>query len=194
MALASKKHMNRTVLSLVAATLLSGLIGFACAVNHNRLATSQAIEVYFSPKGGCQDAIVSEIGAAQNVVHVQAYTFTSAPIAKALVDAKQRGVQVEVIIDQKEISEKYCAATFFANEGVPVFGDGKHAIAHNKVMIVDGKTIITGSFNFTKAAEESNAENLLVIRNPDLAAKYEKNYQEHLGHSVRYTVAKEPAP
>jgi hypothetical protein len=184
---------------MVVAILLSGLIGFACAVDQKPLAASQAIEVYFSPKGGCQDAIVREITAAEKTIHVQAYTFTSAPIAKALVDAKKRGVQVEVIIDQKEISEKYCAATFFANQGVPVFGDGKYAIAHNKVMIIDGKTVITGSFNFTKGAEESNAENLLVIRNADLAAKYEKNYQEHLGHSVKYegkaaTSAGAPAP
>jgi phosphatidylserine/phosphatidylglycerophosphate/cardiolipin synthase-like enzyme len=69
---------------------------------------------------------------------------------------------------------------------IPVFADGKHAIAHNKVMVIDGQTVITGSFNFTRAAEESNAKNLLVIRSPDLAAKYEKNYQEHLAHSEKY--------
>ena len=191
--------MNRTVFCLVAAIFVSGLIGFAYAVDQKPQVAPQAIEVFFSPKGGCQDAIVREIGAAQTVIHVEAYEFTSAPIAKALVEAKKRGVQIEVIIDQKEITNKYCAATFFANEGVPVFGDGKHSIFHNKIMILDNKTVITGSFNFTKGAEESNAENLLVIRNPDLAAKYEKNYQEHLGHSVKYegnaaTSAGAPAP
>ncbi len=53
-------------------------------------------------------------------------------------------------------------------------------------MVIDGRIVITGSFNFTKAAEESNAENLLVIQDADLAAKYAKNWQEHLEHSVPY--------
>jgi phosphatidylserine/phosphatidylglycerophosphate/cardiolipin synthase-like enzyme len=93
--------MPRTVLCLVAAILLSGLIGFACAVDQKPVAAPQAqgLEVYFSPRGGCQDAIVRELDAAQTVVHVQAYSFTSAPIAKALIEAKKRGVQVEVVID-----------------------------------------------------------------------------------------------
>ena len=63
-----------------------------------------------------------------------------------------------------------------------------HKIAHNKVMIIDGQTVITGSFNFTKSAEEGNAENLLVINNaPELAARYAANWKEHLGHSQTYT-------
>jgi len=64
--------------------------------------------------------------------------------------------------------------------------DAKHAIAHNKVMIIDGEAVITGSFNFTKAAEESNAENLLVIRDKKLAERYIKNWQEHERHSEVY--------
>jgi phosphatidylserine/phosphatidylglycerophosphate/cardiolipin synthase-like enzyme len=64
--------------------------------------------------------------------------------------------------------------------------DVQHAIAHNKVMIIDGETVITGSFNFTKAAEENNAENLLVIRDKKLAERYERNWQEHERHSEVY--------
>ena len=65
--------------------------------------------------------------------------------------------------------------------------DAQHAIAHNKVMIIDGGTVITGSFNFTKAAEENNAENLLVIRDRKLAERYIENWQEHERHSEVYT-------
>jgi phosphatidylserine/phosphatidylglycerophosphate/cardiolipin synthase-like enzyme len=60
------------------------------------------------------------------------------------------------------------------------------AIAHNKIMVIDGKTVLTGSFNFTKAAEDDNAENLLVIQDPALAAKYAANWQAHLSHSEAY--------
>ena len=66
--------------------------------------------------------------------------------------------------------------------------DAQHAIAHNKVMIIDGETVITGSFNFTKAAEENNAENLIVLRDRKLAERYIKNWQEHAEHSENYAV------
>ena len=66
--------------------------------------------------------------------------------------------------------------------------DSAHAIAHNKVMIIDGETVITGSFNFTKAAEDKNAENLLVIRDKPLAEKYTKNWLDHERHSEPYVV------
>ena len=73
------------------------------------------------------------------------------------------------------------------NAGIPTYIDAKHAIAHNKIMIIDGTTLITGSFNFTKAAEERNAKNLLVVRgNAELVKKYIANFQEHLEHSEKY--------
>jgi phosphatidylserine/phosphatidylglycerophosphate/cardiolipin synthase-like enzyme len=64
--------------------------------------------------------------------------------------------------------------------------DGNHAISHNKVMIIDGETVITGSFNFTKAAQEKNAENLLIIHDPALAAQYAQNWDAHRQHSQPY--------
>jgi phosphatidylserine/phosphatidylglycerophosphate/cardiolipin synthase-like enzyme len=144
------------------------------------------IQVYFSPKGGCTEAVINNLGRATNSVLVQAYSFTSAPIAKALVDAEKRGVKVRVILDKSQRTEKYSEADFLIHAGVPTWIDAKHAIAHNKIMIIDGKTILTGSFNFTKAAEDENAENLLVIQDPALAAKYTANWQAHLSHSEAY--------
>jgi hypothetical protein len=177
--------MKKSVFYILAVVLACSLVGLAPGTD-SPAKDSPAMEVFFSPHGGCQDAIVKELSTAKDSVHVQAYSFTNAAIAKALLEANKRRVKVEVVIDQGRITEGYSEATFLFNQGIPVFGDGKHAIAHNKVMVIDGKTVITGSFNFTKAAEESNAENLLIIRSPDLAAKYEKNYQDHLAHSVKY--------
>jgi len=143
-------------------------------------------DVYFSPKGGCTDAIIRELNKAKSTILVQAYSFTSVPIAKALLNAHKRGVKVEVILDKSQRTDQYSSATFFYNSGIPVKIDSQHAIAHNKVMIIDGETVITGSFNFTKAAEENNAENLLVIRDNKLAERYIKNWQEHDRHSEVY--------
>lgn len=144
------------------------------------------VEVYFSPKGGCTEAAVAEINRATTNIFVQAYSFTSAPIAKALVDARQRGVQIVVILDKSQLTEKYSETDFFWNSGVTTLIDDKHAIAHNKVMVIDGQTVITGSFNFTKAAEENNAENMLIIRSQDLAYTYGANWQKHAEHSSQY--------
>lgn len=150
-------------------------------------AQAGSIEVYFSPNGGATDAVCREIAAAQREIMVQAYSFTSAPIAQALTAAKKRGISVSVILDKSQESEKYSSADYLAYAGIPTFIDNRHAIAHNKIIIVDRVTIITGSFNFTKAAEEHNAENLLVIHGDvDLAAKYVLNFDDHLNHSVLY--------
>ena len=150
------------------------------------VAAAEPIQVFFSPHGGCTEAVVENLNKATNSVLVQAYSFTSAPIAQALVAAEKRGVKVQVILDKSQRTEKYSSADFVAHAGIPTFIDAKHAIAHNKIMVIDGKTILTGSFNFTKAAESNNAENLLVIQDVALAKKYTENWQSHLKHSDAY--------
>ena len=147
---------------------------------------AEITKVCFSPNGGCTESIVKEITNAKSEILVQAYSFTSAPIAKALTDAFKRGVKVEAILDKSQRKERYTAATFLVNAGSPTFIDDKHAIAHNKIMIIDRETVITGSFNFTKAAEEKNAENLLIIKDKELAKVYIDNWNKHKDHSERY--------
>jgi phosphatidylserine/phosphatidylglycerophosphate/cardiolipin synthase-like enzyme len=150
-------------------------------------AAAPSIDVFFSPRGAATEAVVREIGNAKREILVQAYSFTSAPIAKTLVDAHKRGVRVTAILDKSQRTQKYSSATLLNNSGILTYIDAKHAIAHNNIMIIDGATIITGSFNFTTAAEEKNAENLLVIMGePTLVKKYLANFQEHLEHSDRY--------
>jgi phosphatidylserine/phosphatidylglycerophosphate/cardiolipin synthase-like enzyme len=145
------------------------------------------IACYFSPHGGCTEAVVRELDAAKETVLVQAYSFTSTPIAKALIEAHRRGVKITVILDKSNRKDNYSAADFVAHADIPCYIDAQHSIAHNKVILIDGRTIITGSFNFTKAAETSNAENLLVIHNhPQLFAAYETNFKKHLAHSEAY--------
>lgn len=144
------------------------------------------VQLYFSPRGECTRAITREISAARSEVLVQAYSFTSAPIAKSLLDAHKRGIKVAAVLDKSQKKERYTSATFLSNAGIPVLIDAAHAIAHNKIIIIDRETVITGSFNFTKAAEEKNAENLLIIRSRELAAKYIANWNEHRTHSEPY--------
>jgi len=144
------------------------------------------IDVFFSPSGGCMDAILKEIHAAKQSVQVQAYWFTSARITKALVEAHKRGVKVEVILDLSRAEIDNSQADVLAENGVPTFIDDKHTTAHSKVIIIDGQQLITGSFNFTEQAESENVENLLVIHDKAIAAKFAANWKLHREHSGRY--------
>jgi len=171
---------------IVSTAALVGLF-FAGQLAPQAQAQSGDIAVYYSPDGGCTEAVVAEINAARQMILVQAYSFTSTQIAKALVDAHGRGVQITVILDKSNKTDHYSAADFVQHAGITTYIDAQHAIAHNKIMLIDGQTILTGSFNFTKAAEKSNAENMLVIKGrPDLYGKYYENFQHHLSHSSAY--------
>jgi phosphatidylserine/phosphatidylglycerophosphate/cardiolipin synthase-like enzyme len=89
-----------------------------------------------------------------------------------LVEAHRRGVNIQVVLDKSQRTERYSSATFVYNNGIPCFMAAQHAIAHNKVMVTGARMVITGSFNLTKAAQENNAENLRVIQDADMAARY----------------------
>jgi len=175
------------------ASAAAGLMLLAVAGCEPQTSIPAGIQVYFSPKGGATEAVVDALDHATNSILVQAYSFTSAPIAQGLVEARRRGVKVAVILDESQRTEKYSEADFLAHNSIPTLIDAQHAIAHNKVIIIDGCLVLTGSFNFTKAAEEHNAENLLVINDPVLARKYDANWQAHERHSEPY-VREDPEP
>lgn len=144
----------------------------------NNSTSCPQIHVCFTPGQNCTAEITDVIDAAKQSIFVQAYSFTSAPIATHLIAAKKRGVKVNVILDKSQKTQRYSASRFLVNQHIPCWIDYKPAIAHNKIMIIDKKTVITGSFNFTKAAQNKNAENLLIIRDPALANLYMKNWQQ----------------
>lgn len=174
----------RLTLACAAAALIV-LLPFYPAARALEVDISHApAEVYFSPNSGSTAAIVREIERARVEILVQAYSFTSAPIAKALLKAHKRGVKVQAILDKSQKSQKYSSASFLIHSGIPTFIDERHAIAHNKIILIDGTVVITGSFNFTKAAEERNAENLLIIRSKGLAKPYLENWRHHREHST----------
>lgn len=131
---------------------------------------AKGAEVCFTPGGQCADLIAAEVDSAKNRVLVQAYGFTNTKIIEALGRAKDRGVDVRVLVDKgwKPV-----------DLGFEVRVDDHHAIAHNKVMIIDSVKVITGSFNFTEAAQKRNAENVLVVGDADLAWQYEQNWLRH---------------
>jgi len=144
-------------------------------------------QVYFSPGTETTAAIIQELSEAKEEVLVMAYGFTHTDIAKALLEAHKRGVMVCVVLDRSNSTAKYTEATFLANNGIPVYIDSQHPIMHSKVMVIDNRTLITGSFNFTKSAEK-NAENTLILKSLELSREYIDNWKQHRDHSDKYSV------
>lgn len=151
-----------------------------------------SIEVAFTPGQDAAGLIIETIAKARHQILVQAFSFTHDGIARALVAAHHRGVEVRLIADREQTQQMaHGQVPAMAAAGVPVWIDGEHQIAHNKVMVMDADTVITGSYNFTKAAQYKNAENVLVIHhNPTLAQQYVENWQRHLAHSQPFTADK----
>jgi phosphatidylserine/phosphatidylglycerophosphate/cardiolipin synthase-like enzyme len=126
----------------------------------------------FAP-GQALPLVLDTIRGARSTLLVAAYAFTSRPVATALRDAQRRGVRVFVVVDAGEATATYSAARFLANERVPVRINARHALQHNKFMVADDRHVQTGSFNYTAAAAQRNAENVLVVHEaPTLAAQY----------------------
>lgn len=142
-------------------------------------------DVCFTPGENCTELIVNTIKKAKSSIYLQAYSFTSAPIAQAILQAQKRGVDVKAILDKSQFSASYSASKFLLNQNIPVWNDQRVAIAHNKVIVIDETTVITGSFNFTKSAQERNAENVLIIADKALAHKYLENWNKRMAFSDR---------
>lgn len=138
------------------------------------------LRICFSPEGHCTDKIVDAINSAQSSVFVAAYTFTCPRISEALRDAYKKGVDVKLLIDKSQLKEKYSQLPFLLEEGIPVFIDPAEGLAHNKTMILDDRWVLTGSFNWTRAANSKNAENLLFIDDPSLAQIYKENWKNRM--------------
>ena len=149
------------------------------------------VEAYFTPGDDVARVISERIAAARRTVQVEAYLFTHRRIAASLAKAAQRGVAVDVIGDAKQQEAGGLPVLRSLDRaGVRVWLQGEYAAFHNKVILVDAGTpsavVITGSYNFTKAAQEKNAENIVVVSgSPALAARFAAEFERHLARASR---------
>lgn len=146
-------------------------------------ADAEQIGRWFSPRGGATAAIVREFDAAKDSIWVLAYTFTSRPIADALIMAKNRGVEIVVILDSDSVNGRGSQATRLIDAGCLVLSDAAHPIAHNKVSIIDGVLVFGGSFNYSAQAE-MNAENLTLEDGREAVHDFIDDFRRHRQHSI----------
>ena len=185
-----RKHPTRLVgLLLMLVVLAQPVRGFDAS---DIVPGTGTIEYAFTPGDDAAGLIVRAIDGARFQILVQAFSFTHAEIAGALIRARRRGLDVQVIADPEQIDLiDHNVIPQLVEAGLPVFTDAEHAAAHNKVMVIDAAAkapvLISGSFNFTYAAQFRNAENLLVFRgNQELTRAYLDNWMRHLKHSTRF--------
>lgn len=143
-----------------------------------------SVRAYFSPGDELEDRIIREINLAKRRIRIQMYIFTSKPISDALASAKGHGVDVTVLLDKSQEIMSYGRWPVLRRSGVKVLFDRDHDVANNKIILIDNSTVITGSYNLTKAASESNAENIVIIKNDEeVIDRFHKNFEAHLEHS-----------
>ena len=143
-------------------------------------ADTPSLDVGFSPEGSAQQLVLRTLDDAQESIRLMGYSFTSPEIVKSLVAARQRGVDVRVVVDDRGNRSKasQAAMNVVVNAGIPLRTNSQYKIMHDKVIITDSQNVELGSFNYTRSAAESNSENALVVRGvPALAQTYLTHWQ-----------------
>lgn len=136
------------------------------------------VSVCFTPRQECEGELLQLINSAKHTIRMQTYSFTLYKVAHALVKMKQKGVDVQVIMDKSQFQcGQFSQASYLRQHGISVFDDDVLNIAHNKIIIVDGEYVETGSFNYTSSAEHYNAENMVFIDSAEIARQYLDNWQ-----------------
>ncbi len=152
------------------------------------------VELAFAPWDDAEGAILRALQEARKTIYVQAYLFTSRPLARLLIAAKRRGVAVYVLSDRDMLAKDEGGRSQIpqlAAADIPVWVEVHYGAAHNKIILIDPEeeagAVVTGSYNFTYSAQTRNAENLLILRgNPGLARAYLDNWRRHQREALPY--------
>ena len=171
---------RRRLTSLLCVSVLLGITWWQSVSAEPQPA--EILAIYFTPPAGSAGGLIKHIDASKKTIKVMAYGFTAIPLSEALVKAHRRGVKVQLLQDEKSSGNNVDAVNQLIAAGIEVRSDGKHAIQHNKVMLLDDDIVITGSYNFTKSAEVRNAENIIILKSAYAAKRYADNWVAHWGH------------
>jgi len=134
------------------------------------------IETYFSPNGGCEEAIIKRIKKAKKSIYFATFVFTNRKIANAIVKKFNEGIKVKGIMEREGLSP-YCRYWLFKDIKADVKWDNNFYLLHHKFFIIDDKILITGSYNPTRGAEEKNEENILILESPEICSIYQDEFE-----------------
>jgi len=195
------KNKKMVLIALLATTISAGAMPPAPVEPPQMAATATtqpvSIDYAFSPEAGAEALILKVINSAQRELRLAAYSFSSPTIAKALIAAQKRGVDVRVIVDDKRNRNKAAIAILGSlfNAGIPVRTNAAYALHHDKYLVADGRHVQNGSFNYTSGAAKANSENVLVIWNdPDLATAFVKHWASRWEQGSAFGAQQDASP
>jgi phosphatidylserine/phosphatidylglycerophosphate/cardiolipin synthase-like enzyme len=139
------------------------------------------IEIYFAPEDGVEREIREEIAGADKTLDFMAFAFTSKPIADAMAMRIEHGVQIRGLFETRSAGSRYSKDEYLAKRGATIYLDTNPKAMHHKVIVIDGGTVITGSYNFSKSAEKSNDENVLIVHSPAVAEQFTAEFNRLIG-------------
>ncbi len=134
------------------------------------------ISLCFTPPKGCANLISEEIKQAKKDIFIQAYVLTHESIINAILYSRNNGVKINILLDYKSYKQNIKSYKLFKSKGININFDNMSGLAHNKIIIIDKKKVITGSFNFTNAADKRNAENVVLINDSKIASEFLNNW------------------
>lgn len=165
---------------------LAGALLLACLAGS---ASASSLQVGFSPEGSAEALVLKVIGSAKHDIRMMGYSFTSPAIARALATAARSGIDVKMVIDDHGNRGKAsrAAMNLVVNAGVQLRTDDRYKIQHDKVIVIDSRTVETGSFNYTASAAKANSENALVAWDvPEIANDYLGHWQSRWDQGTDY--------
>ena len=121
---------------------------------------------------------MKEFDAAKESIHLAVYSFTSDKLANALARAVSRGVEVKVVADYSQSFSEHSVLEAISSAGVQVRVKKGAGLMHNKFAVIDESRVATGSFNYTKSADERNDENIVLVRSEETAALFGQEFLE----------------
>ncbi|WP_232458895.1 phospholipase D family protein [Burkholderia ubonensis] len=171
---------------------------FACAILSSTVllahpaeaAESCPVQVAYSPDGSAEELIVSAISGARQSIRLAAYSFTSPSVVRALMAAKQRGVDVAIVVDEKANHGKasVAALNLLTQAGIPSRTVSIYPIHHDKYIVIDGAQIETGSFNYSSAARRNSENAVLISQCPAVARSYLQHWQSRWTQGSDYVL------
>ncbi|KVC97051.1 endonuclease [Burkholderia ubonensis] len=179
-------------------TLGSPVCLFACAILSSAVllahpaeaAETCPVQVAYSPDGAAEELVVSAISCARQSIRLAAYSFTSPSVVRALMAAKQRGVDVAVVVDEKANHGKasVAALNLLTQAGIPSRTVSIYPIHHDKYIVIDGSQIETGSFNYSSAARRNSENAVLISQCPAVARSYLQHWQSRWSQGSDYVL------
>jgi phosphatidylserine/phosphatidylglycerophosphate/cardiolipin synthase-like enzyme len=155
-----------------------GPVNFQQPANTAVPVSGDTVSTYFCPADNCSQHLISEINSAQSRLHIAVYSFTLDSIADAVIAAKNRGLEVKIVVDKQQASVEGAEFDRLKSSGIDIHLDGNPSLMHDKIAVIDNGTVATGSFNWTANADTRNNENLVIIKSSELNSKFESEFQK----------------